>query len=113
APRSHLLAGGIPVAAKRRILIAEDNEDAGVTLQGLMESLGYEAHLTNNGEVAVRAALTLRPDVVILDIGMPIFNGYDTARMIRRAMPGRQPLIIALTGWGAPRDIAESAVARI
>jgi CheY-like chemotaxis protein len=100
-------------APKRRILIAEDDEDAGLTLRMLLESLGYEAHLVRDGESAVRDTLRLRPDVVILDIGMPVLSGYDAAQLIRRSNPGRKILIVALSGWGRLQDVERSTAAGI
>lgn len=100
-------------APKRRILIAEDDEDAGLTLQMLLESLGFDVHLVRDGESAVRANLVLRPEVVILDIGMPVLSGYDAAQLIRRTNPGREILIIALSGWGRLQDVQRSTAAGI
>lgn len=96
---------------RRRILIAEDNEDSGTSLQMLLEALGYEVTLVKDGESAVRVALTLRPDVVLLDIGMPFLSGLDAAQLIRRSNPGIKILIIAITGWGQPSDFERSAAA--
>lgn len=98
-------------APKRRILIAEDDEDAGLTLLMLLESLGHEVHLVRDGESAVREAIRLRPDAVILDIGMPALSGYDAAHLIRQSRPGRKFLIVALSGWARPQDIDRSRAA--
>lgn len=96
---------------RRRILIAEDNEDAGTSLQMLLETLGHDVKLVRNGESAVRDALTFRPDVILMDIGLPIINGLDATHLIRKSNPGRQILIIALTGWGQQSDIDRSTAA--
>lgn len=98
-------------APKRRILVAEDDEDAGLTLQMLLESLGYEVHLVRDGESAVRQAIRLRPDVVILDVGMPLLSGYDAAHLIRKSTPGKKILIVALSGWGRIQDVERSKAA--
>ena len=96
-------------AAKLRILIAEDNQDSADSLKMLLEALGYEAHLAHDGESAVRAADALRPDAILMDIGLPGLNGYDAVRRIRTNSSGQGVLIIALTGWGQESDRARSA----
>lgn len=100
-------------ARRRRILVAEDDEDAGLTLRMLLESLGYEVHLVRDGESAVRETVRLSPDVVILDIGMPLLSGYDAAQLIRKSTPGRKILIVALSGWGRIQDVERSTAAGI
>ena len=96
-----------------RILIAEDNRDSADSLKALLEALGYEAHISNDGETAVRLAGKLRPDVIIMDIGLPGINGYEAARQVRALQTGSPPLIVALTGWGKQSDRLQSAEAGI
>ena len=96
-----------------RILIAEDNPDAAETLRVLLKSMGYEAHVVNDGESAVPAASALKPHVIIMDIGLPGINGYDAARRIRERHPGRQVRIVALTGLDQIIDRQRSAEAGI
>ena len=100
-------------AAKLRILIAEDNQDSADSLKMLLEALGYEAHLAHDGESAVRAADSLRPDAILMDIGLPGLSGYDAAQRIRANRPGNAVMIIALTGWGQESDRKRSAEAGI
>jgi signal transduction histidine kinase len=88
----------------RRILIADDNADALITMSMLLEMEGHEVHSAPDGEQAFARAEALRPDVVILDIGMPRLNGHEVAVRIRAAEWGRAPLLIALTGWGQSHD---------
>lgn len=97
--------------ARLRILIAEDNRDSADSLKALLELLGYETHIAYDGESAVRAAAALRPDAIIMDIGLPGLNGYDAARRIRAQRPSRRVLIVALTGWGQHTDRLRSAEA--
>jgi signal transduction histidine kinase len=92
------------------ILIADDNVDAAETLALLLEVLGHQVVQTHDGEAAVAAAAQARPQVVILDIGMPRLNGYEACRRIRSQVQPT-PLMVALTGWGQEQDIAKSQAA--
>jgi CheY-like chemotaxis protein/two-component sensor histidine kinase len=91
-------------AASRRILIADDNDDALQTLSWLLESQGHEVHTARDGLEAVKAAAEVRPEVVILDIGMPNLDGYGAAQRIREQPWGQQITLVAQTGWGQPSD---------
>lgn len=96
-----------------RILIAEDNRDSADSLKALLEALGHEAHISYDGESAVRSAADLRPDVIVMDIGLPGINGYEATRQIRAMKPALPALIVALTGWGQQSDRLKSAQAGI
>jgi PAS domain S-box-containing protein len=87
-----------------RILVADDNRDAADSLATMLGLLGYEVRATHDGEEAVRLASEFRPEVVVLDIGMPRLNGYQAAERIRAAEWGRDMLLLALTGWGQEED---------
>jgi PAS domain S-box-containing protein len=88
----------------KRILVVDDNVDAATTLQLLLKSLGHEACAVFDGQQALSTALEFRPDVVLLDIGMPGLDGYEVARRLR-ALKRVEPLrIIAVTGWGQEAD---------
>jgi len=100
-------------AATFRILIAEDNQDSAGSLKVLLESLGYEAHVVTDGESAVRAASALRPQVILMDIGLPGMNGYDAARRIRAQSQDPRMRIVALTGLSHQIDRLRSAEAGI
>jgi PAS domain S-box-containing protein len=82
------------------ILIADDSQDGADSLAYLLRVAGHEVHTAYDGRSAIRLAGTLKPDVVLLDIGMPEVSGYDVARAIRREAWGRHMRLIALTGWG-------------
>ena len=88
-----------------RILIVDDNRDAVDMLSMLLTSSGHKTFAVHDGLAAVKAATTLDPDVVLLDIGLPGLNGYEAARRIREqhSQKGR-PLLVALTGWGQVED---------
>jgi CheY-like chemotaxis protein len=72
----------------------------------LLTLLGYEAIAVHDGHAAIEAARTYRPEVVLLDIGLPGMDGYELARQIRAAPWGESMTLIALTGWGQERDKA-------
>jgi PAS domain S-box-containing protein len=96
--------GEEPSSRGRRVLIVEDNHDAAETLGLLLESTGQEVHVVHDGTAAVQAARSFRPDVVLLDIGLPGMNGYDVARRLRAERDLGQPLLVALTGYGQEED---------
>ena len=87
-----------------RILIVDDNEDGAQSLATLLELQGNQVQTAYDGPQAVEAVGDFRPDVVLLDIGLPTLNGYETARRMREHPDTRDALIIALTGWGQEED---------
>jgi PAS domain S-box-containing protein len=91
-------------AARLRILVADDNVDAADTLAELLRASGHDVHTEYDGAAAIRAARSHRPDVVLLDIGLPKLNGYDTAREIRAIDPQNPVVLVAVTGWGQDED---------
>ena len=95
-----------PLAAgpKRRILIADDNEDSADSLSMLLQMAGHETHTVHDGVAAVAAAEEFHPDVVILDIDMPQMDGCEAARRIARLARGHQIVRIALTGFAQEAD---------
>jgi CheY-like chemotaxis protein len=88
----------------RHVLVVDDNHDSAATLASLLRMSGNEVALAHDGEEAVVAAEKLRPDVVVLDIGLPKLNGYDACRRIRAQPWGRGVVLVALTGWGQQED---------
>ena len=92
-----------PAPAARRILVADDNADAAMVLAESLRLHGHEVHTAHDGPTAIEAAKKIRPDVVILDIGMPRVNGYDVARHLRTDL-GPDAVLIAVTGWGQEDD---------
>jgi PAS domain S-box-containing protein len=88
----------------RRLLIVDDNEDGAESLAMLLEAGGHETHQVHDGLAAIAAAERLRPDLVLLDIGLPRMNGYDVCRRIRQQPWGRDLMLVALTGWGQEED---------
>ena len=93
-----------PAAGGLRIVVADDNVDAANILSALLEAAGHTAEPVHDGLQALRLVEKLRPDLAILDIGMPSLNGFEVARAIR-AMPGNDAIMLAaLTGWGGELD---------
>ena len=88
----------------RRILVADDNRDSADSLALLLRLSGNEVETVHDGRAAVEAAERWRPHLALLDIGMPVLNGYEAARAIREAPWGRGLTLIAVTGWGQEED---------
>ncbi len=88
----------------RRIVLGEDSFDLRQTLALVLEGKGYEVETAANGSEAFEKAQEHRPDIVLLDIGMPRMDGYEVARRIRSEPWGGEMLLIAMTGWGQERD---------
>ena len=87
-----------------RILVADDNRDAAESMSTVLRLMGNEVRTVHDGLQAVEEAAAFRPDLVLLDIGMPRLNGYDAARRIRAERWGKSTLIVAMTGWGQDED---------
>jgi CheY-like chemotaxis protein len=83
-----------------RILIVDDNEDAATSLALLLNIAGNETLTANDGLQAIESAAKFRPDVILLDIGLPKLDGYDACRRIRQQPWGKNMVLVALTGLG-------------
>ena len=92
-----------------RILVADDLKSAADTLAMYFEYEGMETAVAYNGEQAVQAASRLKPEVVCLDIGMPVMDGLQAGREIRKILP--DSFMVALTGWGTEEDRDRSRAA--
>jgi PAS domain S-box-containing protein len=99
APRTEITQSA-PVTRTLRVLIADDNRDSAESLGMLLEMSGHEVRLAHDGTQALSMAAEKRPDVALLDIGMPGMDGYEVAMNIRKAEWGRDITLIAITGWG-------------
>jgi DNA-binding response OmpR family regulator len=101
-------AGPGPQAAQplrpRRIMVVDDNRDAATSLAMLLRIAGNETYLAHDGAAAYRAMEEHRPELTLLDIGLPELNGYEVCRRVREQPWGREMLLIALTGWGQDED---------
>ena len=86
------------------VLVVDDNPDAADSMALVLRQAGHEARVAWNGEDAVAAAREARPDVVLLDLGMPCMNGFEAARRLREGPGGGPPVLVAVTGWGSEDD---------
>jgi PAS domain S-box-containing protein len=91
-------------ATTRRILVVDDNRDAAESLAMLLNITGHKTFTAHDGAEALEAAAEHRPEVVLLDIGLPSLNGYEVCRRIREEPWGKAVTLIALTGWGQEED---------
>jgi signal transduction histidine kinase/ActR/RegA family two-component response regulator len=101
----------IPSAAaprRLRVLIVDDNTDAAHSLSMLMEVGGHEARLCYDGQSALTEAQKFRPEVVLLDIGLPGLDGLEVARRLRAMNLSPRPMLVALTGYGQNEDVRRS-----
>ncbi len=97
---------GLP---KRRILVVDDNKDSAASLAMMLSLMGHETRTAFDGLASVEAAAAFRPDLILLDIGLPKLNGYDACRRIREQPGGRGIVIVACTGWGQDEDRRRSS----
>ncbi len=93
-----------PQTARKRLLLIEDNPDIGETLRDLLQIFGHRVDLAGDGLRGVQLALATKPDAALVDIGLPGIDGYEVARRLRATDPGKQILLVALTGYGRPED---------
>ncbi len=115
---SHTMPSAAPARAPeapaidgRRILIADDNHDAAETLALQLSYAGHEVRVAHDGVEAISVGETFRPEVVLLDLGMPRLDGYATAIEMRLRPWGREARLVAVTGWGQAHDRQQTAKA--
>jgi PAS domain S-box-containing protein len=94
---------------RRRVLIVDDVRDNADSLGALLRTLGHEAHVVYDGAKAIELADMLRPDAMLLDLGMPGMDGFEVCRRLRQQPWGKPILMVALTGWGQESDRARTA----
>ncbi|HTX04746.1 MAG TPA: PAS domain S-box protein [Steroidobacteraceae bacterium] len=93
-----------PPARPLHVLVADDNRDSAASCAALLESCGHQVSVAHSGREAFELACTLRPNALVLDIGMPELNGYQVAERVRGTGWGRAATLIAITGWGQEQD---------
>jgi CheY-like chemotaxis protein len=98
----------VPTRRKSRILIVDDNVDAVEALAEVLGTLGYEVVIAYDGPQALIALESFDAEVAILDIGLPVMDGYELAGRIRGAVRGGMPRLVALTGYSQPDDLRRS-----
>lgn len=108
-------ASETPTAAiervKRKLLVVDDNQDGATSLAMMLRLLGNEVRTAHDGIAAIEVAAEFRPEIILMDVGMPRLNGLDAARRIKSEPWGQAMNIIALTGWGQEDDRQRSAEA--
>jgi len=92
------------LVSKLRVLVVDDNVDAAQTMALALDLFGCETQVAHTAAQALALADNLAPDVALLDIGLPDFNGYELARRLRLQLEGRAITLIAATGWGQEKD---------
>ena len=95
----------------RRVLVVDDNEDARELLAELLSSLGYEVAVAEDGPTALQQLREFSAEVAILDLGLPVMDGFELARRVRERQGVAVPRLIALTGYGLDRDLTRSRAA--
>jgi CheY-like chemotaxis protein len=93
------------MSSRRRILVVDDHVDAAQSLAELLEHLGHDVQVAHDGRAALEAARFNRPHVVLLDLGMPGFDGYGVVERLRREAPFKAVAFVAVTGWARPEDL--------
>ena len=103
-------SAAVPTAkpARRRVLVVDDNRDGATSLAEMLGIMGNDTRTAHDGLEAVDVAGAFRPDVILMDIGMPKLNGYEACRRIRERPWGRGVVIVAQTGWGQDDDKRKS-----
>ncbi len=86
--------------ARRRVLLIEDNQDIRESLRELLEDLGHEVEVAVDGIAGLKKLLEMKPDVALVDVGLPGLDGYEVARQARAASQEHRPYLVALTGYG-------------
>lgn len=97
-------AGAHGGTESRRILLVDDSADAALAMSMLLEALGHEVRTEHDGARALASIDEFRPDVVVLDIGLPGMSGFEVAREMRKRDATRHALLLALTGYGSAAD---------
>ena len=103
-PPSPVTETGQPTTRPLRVLVVDDNEDTVLSFSMLLKASGHDVRTAHDGPTAVQAALDYRPDVVLLDIGLPVLNGYEVAKRIRQHSVLKNVVLVALTGYGQDSD---------
>jgi CheY-like chemotaxis protein len=104
------MSWGNDAPAARRVLVVDDNPDGREMLKLLLELYGYQVEEAKDGREGVEKALAWEPEVAVVDIGLPLLDGYEVARQLKAAL-GDRVLLIALTAYDSPEDIRRAFAA--
>ena len=99
------------LATPLRILVVDDNVDTALSFSMLLRASGHDVQTAHDGLKAVKAAIEYRPDIVLLDIGLPGLNGYEVAKQLRAHPDMKHVVLVALTGYGQDSDRQTSSAA--
>jgi PAS domain S-box-containing protein len=105
------LATSPPLATRLKILVVDDNVDTVLSFSMLLRASGHDVKTAHDGLKAVQAAIDYRPDIVLLDIGLPGLNGYEVAKQLRAHPDFKHIVLVALTGYGQDSDRQTSSAA--
>jgi len=95
-------------SSKYRVLIVDDNEDSATSLSMMLKIMGHDTRAAHDGLQALDVADAFRPELILLDIGLPKLNGYEVCRRLRERPWGGEVVLIAVTGWGQDEDKRQS-----
>jgi CheY-like chemotaxis protein len=87
--------------AKKRVLVVDDNRDSAKTLAMLLKMTGYETQTAADGASAIETTTSFKPEIILLDIGLPDMSGYEVCKQLRQQPLDPRPKIVAVTGWSA------------
>jgi CheY-like chemotaxis protein len=90
------------------VLVVEDNHDSRMVLVDLLARWGHRVEAASDGNEGVDLAVALRPDVALVDVGLPGLDGYEAARRLHARLSGQRPYLVAMTGYGRTEDRAEA-----
>ncbi len=99
----------VTAGARRRILLVDDNEDAAELLSMLLADAGHTVRIAHDAATALSLAPDMQPEVALLDIGLPVMDGYQLGSELRRRLGPRTPALVALTGYGQDKDRQRTA----
>jgi CheY-like chemotaxis protein len=111
---SSTVTRGVPrsaVRSGRRILVVDDNVDAARLTAEALDAVGHDTRVAFDGPAAIEIADTFRPDVALLDLGLPLMDGYELAQVLVARTPEKGPLLVAVTGYGQASDHERSSAA--
>lgn len=103
--------GPASATVSRSVLVIEDSEDVLAPLKDLLEDLGHRVAVATRGDLGLSRLLELRPDVALVDVGLPGLDGYEVARRARADGRGAGLFLVALTGYGGPEAVAKARAA--